>query len=601
MFLGKTTGLSPTCLIFGMNQSSKAMRRANIIIVILTVCLGNPVHAQINDPILKFMGTDSAEELDPYDVERLEDYLSSPLDINRASESRLRESGLFTPYQIASLTDYRARHGDIMSLTEFAAVDGFGHEFISRLSPFIDIGSNRLPSQSAGRAVRNEISVRTALKYGSTATYGMKYRMTAGERISGGLSLSRTSDSKSAHPDAYSGHIAYHFRKGKLVAGDFNARFGQGLALWNGLSFSGLASASTFLKRPSGISASSSFTGSYAMRGLAGDFSLGRVRISALTAFMKSGTGLSVLPAANVSYLFRHGQVSLTHYADFSGPSVRIPDMKTSAEAAFCISGFDIFAEATYDWISTSIAALAGFTAPAGEYVRLAAMLRYYPPDFNPARSAAARSTTKCSNEHALSLAADLGTVYTRHSGRLSADLAYSPVPKSSDAVMKSVQLKAQAEWAFNISPEFRTDLKVSERVRTWGEPFRTDVRADLSYTGRIFLMNLRINLLQCLKTGVLSYIEGGCDTDNLKIYLRSGIFLIDNWEDRIYSYERDAPGSFNVPAYSGRGVWGAVSMNWKFARWGRMYIRAAATAFPFMKEKKPGRAELKIHFVFRI
>ncbi len=579
------------------------MRGANIIIVILTVCLGGVVHAQESDPVLEFMGTDSAEELDPYDVERLEDYLSDPLDINRASEARLRESGFFTPYQIASLTDYRARHGDIMSLTEFAAVDGFGQGFISGLSPFISVGSGRLPSQPAVRSVRNEISVRTALKYGKGLTYGIRYRLTAGERLSGGLSVSRTSASKSAAPDAYSGSLAYHFRKGKVVIGDFNARFGQGLALWNGLSFSGLTSASTFLKRSSGISASSSFTGGYAMRGLAGDFSLGMIRISALTAFVKSGSSFSLVPAANVSRLFRHGQVSLTHYADFSfsGASARIPDMKTSAEAAFCIRGFDIFAEAAYDWASSAIAALAGFTAPAGESVRLAAMLRHYPSSFNPARSAAARSTTKSSNEHAFSLAADLGTLYTRHSGRLSADLAYFPVPKSSDAALKSLQIRAQAEWTFNISPEFRTGLKISERVRTWGEPFRTDIRADLSYVCGMFLMNMRINLLRCLETGMLSYLEGGCNTDNLKIYLRSGVFLIDNWEDRIYSYERDAPGSFNVPAYYGRGVWGAVSMNWKFTRWGRMYIRAAATAFPFMKEKKPGRAELKIHFVFRV
>ena len=37
-------------------------------------------------------------------------------------------------------------------------------------------------------------------------------------------------------------------------------------------------------------------------------------------------------------------------------------------------------------------------------------------------------------------------------------------------------------------------------------------------------------------------------------VYLRGTLFFIDEWDDRIYAYERDAPGSFNVPAYYGRG-----------------------------------------------
>ncbi len=595
------------------------MRRVKNFFVALTVMLtGFPAAAQTIGPVLEFFGTDSAEELNPYDVERLEEYLSRPLRINQTSISRLEESGLLTRYQAASLVDYRSRHGDILSMTELAAVDGFSRDFVARLAPFISLESRRMPGHPSESPVMNDISVKSGIRSGKTMTYGMKYKLTAGERLTAGIAVSRTSEADRTAPDAFSGHLALHSKRrpGKLVIGDFNARFGQGLALWNGMSFSGLTSASTFMRKPAGISASSSFTGGYALHGIAGDMRTGRLSISAMTAVSREKDRMSLLPAMNISWFLRNGQVSLTHYSDFaiSGAEVRIPDMKTSADFAFCRNGTDSFAEFAYDWVSSSIAGVGGVSFSASDDVRISAMLRYYPSSYSSERSAAARSTTKCSNESAASAAMDFssgrwvemngasgfGSSVRRHSGNLSADFAYFPVPKTSDP-RRSIQIKAQGEWKVMLSGAFRMTLRISERVRTWGEPFRTDLRTEFSYFSRRFLANLRLNALRCEGTGLLAYAEGGYKTGELTFYARTGIFRIDNWDDRIYAYERDAPGSFNVPAYYGRGVWAALTMNWKFARWGRMYIRAAATSYPFMAEKKPGRAELKFQFVFRL
>ena len=84
-------------------------------------------------------------------------------------------------------------------------------------------------------------------------------------------------------------------------------------------------------------------------------------------------------------------------------------------------------------------------------------------------------------------------------------------------------------------------------------------------------------------------------------MYLKQGFFVVDKWDDRIYSYERDAPGNYNVPAFYGRGVWTSATASWKFARWGKLYVRAAFTSYPFMKEEKPGKAELKLQCVISI
>ncbi len=593
------------------------MRRVEILITVMSLlCFGMTMEAQSSDAVLNYWGTDAAEELSPYDIERMENLLSHPLRINQLRKSDLEESGLFTNYQIASLEDYRSRHGDVLSFTELAAVDGFGYDFVLRLAPFISLESLRAPGQSASNTVRNELAVKSGIRKGSSLAYGLKYRLMSGERFSGGIAVSRSRYAENNRPDAVSGHVALYLRRfeGKIVLGDFNARFGQGLTLWNGMSFSGLTSASSFMRKPSGVSASSSFTGGYAFRGLAADMRLGRMKISAFSAFEASEKECSVLSAANAAWFMSMGRISVTHYADlvYDGFRAGISDMKTSADAAFCFDGTDIYAEFAYDWVSSKLAALAGVTLKAGENTGFAGMLRYYPSDFSPSRSAAARSTTKCSNEYAASAAVDFsagkwividglsgfGSSSRKHKGRASLDFAYFPVAKASGPY-KSIQLKARAEWSAYLSGAVRTDIRIAERIRTWGEPFRTDIRMDISYSSEHISANLRMNMLRSEGTGLLGYAEGGYRSDKLTLYLRQGIFRIDHWEDRIYAYARDAPGTFNVPAYYGRGLWTALTMNWKFSRWGRLYMRAAMTSYPFMEEKKPGRAELKFQFMF--
>ena len=142
-------------------------------------------------------------------------------------------------------------------------------------------------------------------------------------------------------------------------------------------------------------------------------------------------------------------------------------------------------------------------------------------------------------------------------------------------------------------------DLRLTERVRSWGRMFRTDIRSDLDWYGDFFTASMRLNFLKCAGLSALGYLEGGFRKEGLSLYLRQGMFRVDDWEDRIYVYERDAPGCFNVPAFYGRGVWTSFVASWKFSRWGKVCFRASGTAYPFMKEKKPGKAELRLQFVF--
>lgn len=607
-----------------------------VLTAVLAFCIGFRCMAQQEiEPLLMFLGIDSPEEIDSYEAERLADFLDRPIRINIVGASALTASGLFTMYQAASLNDYRTRHGDVLSLAELAAVDGFGEQFVRVLAPFVSLESRAMPGQRAGGAdgVRNDLAVRSAVKMtaeeGQLWNYGMRYRIEYGS-IEAGIAVASSYDASGGLPDAYSGYVAWNLRRAnvRIVVGDFNSRFGQGLALWNGMSMSGVSAPSSLAKRPSGISQSRSFTGTYSMTGLAAEWSAGQLSASLMLAAPgvkgllpgSSADDVTLLPAANISWSSRNGRIGMTHYAEFSGlfpscaPRVRIPDMKTSLDGSWCVRGVDIFAEAAFDWLTMSVAALAGTSFPAGENLRLATMLRYYPPEYSALRSGAVRSTTKCSNEYAASFCGEFsagqwvklrgqegfGASRRRHTGNFAVDVAFFPEPKDKEH-LHSMQVKALAVWNVTLSDAWSIRFRFSERIRSWGEPFRTDMRADLIWQSGRFSAAARLNALKCVGWGLLGYAEGGFRDGSSSVYLRGGLFRIDDWDDRIYAYERDAPGNFSVPAFYGRGMWASISSGWRFAMWGKLYARASYMTYPFMpaEKKKPGKAELKLQFVF--
>jgi hypothetical protein len=251
---------------------------------------------------------------------------------------------------------------------------------------------------------------------------------------------------------------------------------------------------------------------------------------------------------------------------------------------------------------------------PVGDNIRMASLLRYYPYDFHPTFSAAARALTKCKNEYGVSVSSDFsagrwvsingkdgfGSSSRRFKGTFSVDAACFPVPESDDS-RPSFQLKSLAEVDLVLNQSMILKWRMTERIRSWGNPFRTDLRLDIFYFSRILDLSMRTNLVNCESTSFLLYAEGTVKRRSVKFSLRSGVFLADSWDDRIYVYERDLPGSFNVPAFYGRGYWLSLTGSWKFSRWGKVYLRGSLTRYPLMEKKKPGKAELKLMLEIRI
>ena len=70
------------------------------------------------------------EDLSEDEIQHYEDVLNKPLILNLSSAFEIHESGLFSRYQVASILDYRKRSGQIFSLMELSALDGFSQDIV---------------------------------------------------------------------------------------------------------------------------------------------------------------------------------------------------------------------------------------------------------------------------------------------------------------------------------------------------------------------------------------------------------------------------------------------------------------------------------------
>lgn len=568
--------------------------------------------------ILYLCGADSEEELDGQEVERFAMLASRPLEINLASRSRMVSSGLMSQYQVASLMDYRSRDGDVLSVSELAAVDGFGEEYANALKPFISFASNALPGQteSGSKRLTHEALARSAVK-GEAFNYGAKYRMNYGETLEfSSAARTKYSDKDQFPPSAWSMNMTYYGKRrlGKVIIGDFNARFGQGLTLWSGMSMSGLSTSSSFSRRPSGLSPSWSWSGIGSHRGVAADLTAGRmvfstfVSLPGLRSWCESGkpAEISLMTGANVTRYSRNGQFSITGYC-LTGPmnmSAEPQGGKLSGDFRYSWRGVDYFGELAWDFAGESPGAVLGVVFPLGGDWKLSSAVHSYSSDFSSDYSGGMRSWTKTSDEHGIAIGLEKSGAF------LTADLAVKDGDRSKRQVRVLFKLPLQLTGTSVLS------IRITERFRPYEEilKYRTGARCDLDWSSSglsarygpadkpAWKIRGRIEGLLCRSLAGLTYLEGGRKTDRFSAYLRGTIFIADTWDDRIYSYERDAPGNFTVPAYYGRGWSLSAVAGCKF-RFGKgktlkLYFRASAVAYSFMKEPKPSVSEAKIQAV---
>ncbi len=515
--------------------------------------------ADFQQAMLTLCGASCVEELSDDEVQRYHDFVLHPLNLNLAGESRLRSSGLFSPFQLASLLEYRRESGDILSFAELGLVDGFSPALAEALSFFVRLDSSSPPGSRRSSDLRGGITLRGATEEFQKYAGSLRCEASLGETAE----LKWTSRTTYSKPEIGLGTVSAAIygrgHLGKVVAGCFNARFGQGLVSWSGFSLSGYSSAASFYRNPSGISPTGAAGAE--LCGAGADWRLGRYTLS--TAWDMRGNGGIV----NLSRLGRHSTLGMT--ATMSAASL---DWRVS------LPGTSLFGETACSY--------------AGEFSALAGAL--WVPQYGRKFTMQARWFDRSINKYSgVALGMDTPSCV------LTADMA---LRRDKSQSQHKLLLLLRRDFAGQDSLAIRPSLRFAARLRPADtSPLRSDVRADLSLQRGEWILAGRFNALWCKAFACLGYLEGAYSAEKFQLWLRGGLFRADNWDDRIYAYERDAPGSFNVPAYYGRGCNASLYLVWHLSRRHSLWLRAETVDYPWNPAPKEGRTRLSLQYRWKL
>jgi hypothetical protein len=241
------------------------------LIAFAVLLAGIDLTAQTDNEFLQTILTEivsqSEEEQDPEQLfELLEMLVENPVKINQASYEDLTQLFWLTEFQIKSLLDYVTTKGAILSVYEIAYLYGFTPEIAQNLQPFISLevvpavkklepakvfhyGKHKIVTGVQSRLEKQTGYIRpdsVGNRYlGSPVKTFLRYSFNYSDRVKFGITAEKDAGetffagNNRLGYDFYSAHFQLNTQKflKTLVAGDYRADFGQGLALWSGMSY----------------------------------------------------------------------------------------------------------------------------------------------------------------------------------------------------------------------------------------------------------------------------------------------------------------------------------------------------------------------------
>lgn len=545
----------------------------------------------------------SVEEL----LEKYQEMIRNPVNINSLNREDLERIGLFSLFQIESLIEYRGEFGDILSSGELMMVDGFSESFVKTIVPFITFSSD----SPIGKPVSEPRSTNTLIakgkkKWGEEGiNLSSKYKFESSFGISGGVTIDSDAEERLTKyylPDFSSAYIEYNGERAlkQLVVGDYTAKFGQGLLLWKAFGVSPFGAPASSIKKEGRIKGYTSTDESNFLRGAAASFGWNGfettcfisansvdARVVGDTSFTSIVTGgkhitdseiekrhtmREYLVGGNLSYTIERWRLGLTAvsycYDKKNGRRVQEYNKYQMYDGLWGNVGFDfytyyrnfrIFGEVAVDF-TPAFAALAGVLWSPSYNFEISTMLRSYSKRYIATHAGAYSTLSSCSNQNGVTVS--LKYIFSKKWSLLfNSDNSYYPhdrfrVEGSSYALKGRVALQYDIGGGSSLLLQSSYSYK-SESSFTW------KWRANLNYSvGRRIKLGCRVEGNQ---GGFGAFVDGSFRTLNKKFEAsaRFTCYNTDGWDSRIYIYERNVPQSFAVEAYSGKGMGGYLVLKY--------------------------------------
>lgn len=244
------------------------MKRLALILAFLFSLSANaqtPAKGELEMQIESIAEGSEDEETDLLQLaENIQILQANPIELNFATAEDLEKIPYLNVFQIHNLLQYRQHTGTIFTPYELQAIKGFDQATIQMILPFLSFNTEKaIPDLKLKNIVRygyHDVTLRSGRilqerkgfidstengylgsPYNSLLRYRWRYR----DYLSIGLVAQQDAGEPFGGPyqkagaDFWAGHIALtnYGNLQKLIIGDYQAQFGQGLALWSTLAF----------------------------------------------------------------------------------------------------------------------------------------------------------------------------------------------------------------------------------------------------------------------------------------------------------------------------------------------------------------------------
>ena len=575
-----------------------------------------------------------------FNPDDFEEILGSRISLNAATEEELQMTGFLSLYQVRSLLDYRERYGDFFTWAEIHLIPGFSEKDAQWLALFFTLEPKRRPLPVNLRSVirngRRSLMLQTRTFFPRGEPYSLiteqeylhnpnsrylglpwyryaRYNYDYYGKLQWGFTLESDPGERSL-ADFVSWHVNLKNMGSlkSLVLGDFRARFGQGLLIWNGTHFGASLSPSSLFNKEMGLTGYTSRDENRAFRGAGATFSIKDLDISVFASYRRLDariipegftslveTGYHRTPletgkkntlkawttGVNMSYQGSGWKVGttvlgygynkpdasrITYYNQFKDRTLPFGGLALDYSGRY--GSWLFFSEVATD-AGLSPAFLGGVIRYGKEGARAALVIRCFTPSFTAAYGTDTGKNSSSSNEYSVQFSA-CRNVFKKWNLTGNAWFYYFPVSRY-------LCHDKSYGWDFRVQLQRDDHLFSVRQQRSILDKGITD-KQYLRLQTTFFLnetlsLGLRTDLVNCILRetkndwGVAAYIQLAYRDKKEKLTgsFRLSVFNTHSWDSRIYVYESDVLYGFSVPALYGKGI--------------RSYLNIKYTPLPYM------------------
>lgn len=287
------------------------MKYCSKLLLFIGYFIGITCMAQTNEKInLEELFESLSEELpEDTDLSELSEkwtyYLKHPIDLNKTDGTELMELQFIDPLLLQRLIEHRQVSGDFINVLEIQSIDGFNVRIVNLLLPFIKVGEASPLKGSTFKDFSHELMMRygrglektkgyqivdtTKSRYlGDPNRYAVRYRAHLKDKIRLAINMEKDAGEPFFRDKQKFGFDFYGISLSvkaigpirNLVVGDYALQFGQGLSMWNGLSFGKGGLVQNTARQGIGVKQYTSLNEVDFMRGITGTVLLKRFEIS---------------------------------------------------------------------------------------------------------------------------------------------------------------------------------------------------------------------------------------------------------------------------------------------------------------------------------